>query len=210
MPDGNLVSSTSFCSEDDDWLVRNKHWISEAERATRPRRRRERQKEPLILCGHGVSLRVDGGTLLIRNGLTHYPQQREEFRFFKGDPALPPRVIMLDGSGSISFDVLDWLAEQRVPLIRIDWKGEVVSVLASSGFSADQAKLRWQVETRADPAQRIEFATKLIAERSLIRSKRLRKSSRRLARRRERSCGFAESINGCKPDTRTRFRSCSE
>jgi CRISPR-associated protein Cas1 len=164
MPDGNLVSGTSFCSEDDDWLVRNKHWISEAERATRPRRRRERQKEPLILCGHGVSLRVDGGTLLIRNGLTHYPQQREEFRFFKGDPTIPPRVIMLDGSGSISFDVLDWLGEQRVALIRIDWKGEVVTVLASSGFSADQAKLRWQVETRADPARRIEFATKLIIE----------------------------------------------
>jgi CRISPR-associated protein Cas1 len=164
MPDGNLASGISFCSEDDDWLVRNKHWISEAERAARPRRRRERQKEPLILCGHGVSLRIDGGTLLIRNGLTHYPQQRDEFRFFKGDPALPPRVIMLDGSGSLSFDVLDWLAEQRVALIRIDWKGEVVTVLANSGFSADQAKLRWQLETRADPARRIEFASKLIAQ----------------------------------------------
>jgi CRISPR/Cas system-associated endonuclease Cas1 len=40
----------------------------------------------------------------------------------------------------------------------------VVSVLAGSGFSADRAKVRWQVETRADPARRIEFATKLIAE----------------------------------------------
>jgi CRISP-associated protein Cas1 len=43
----------------------------------------------LILCGHGVSLNVDGGTLLIRNGLTHYPQRRDEFRFFKGEPAIP-------------------------------------------------------------------------------------------------------------------------
>src|SRR5260370_24700674 len=71
---------------------------------------------------------------------------------------------MLDGSGCISFDVLDWLAEQRVPLVRINWKGEVVSVLAGSGFSADQAKVRWQVETRADPTRRMEFATKLIGE----------------------------------------------
>jgi hypothetical protein len=60
--------------EVDDWLSRNRHWISETERAARPRRRRERQKEPLIICGHGVSLRVDSGTLLIRNGLTHYPR----------------------------------------------------------------------------------------------------------------------------------------
>jgi CRISPR-associated endonuclease Cas1 len=71
---------------------------------------------------------------------------------------------MLDGSGSISFDVLDWLAEQRVALIRIDWKGEVVSVIAGSGFAADQAKVHWQMEPGADPARRIEFATNLIAE----------------------------------------------
>jgi CRISPR-associated protein Cas1 len=108
-------------TEPDYWFTRNQHWKSEALRAARPRHRRERQKEPLILCGHGVSLRVDGGTLLIRNGLTHYPQQREEFRFFKGDPVIPPRIIVLDGSGCISFDVLDWLAEQRVPLVRINW-----------------------------------------------------------------------------------------
>src|SRR5271169_4264601 len=127
------------------WADRNQHWITEAQRTARPRRRRERQKEPLILCGHGVSLRVDGGTLLIRNGLTHYPQQREEFRFFKGDPAIPTRIILLDGSGCISFDVLDWLAQQGVALVRIDWKGEVVSVFAASGYSADPAKVRWQV-----------------------------------------------------------------
>jgi CRISPR-associated endonuclease Cas1 len=150
--------------EIDDWADRNRHWVSEAERAARPRRRRERQKEPLILCGHGVSLRVDGGTMLIRNGLTHYPQQRQEFRFFKGDPAIPPRIIILDGSGWLSFDVIDWLAEQRVPIVRVNWKGEVLSVLAESGFSADRAKVSWQVETRSDPARRIEFATKLIAE----------------------------------------------
>jgi CRISP-associated protein Cas1 len=147
-----------------DWSDRNLYWTSEIQRAVTPRRRRERQKQPLILCGHGVSLRVDGGTLLIRNGLTHYPQEREEFRFFKGDPAVPSRIILLDGSGCISFDVLDWLAEQGVALVRVDWKGEAVSVFAASGFAADPAKVRWQVETRADPARRVAFATRLIAE----------------------------------------------
>jgi CRISPR-associated protein Cas1 len=148
----------------DEWFFRNEHWISELNNAATPRRRRERPKDPLILCGHGVSLRVDGGTLLIRNGLTHYPQEREKFRFFKGDPAIPPRIIMLDGSGCVSFDVLDWLSEQRVPLVRINWQGEVVSVIGGPGFAADQAKVRWQIETRADPARRMEFATQLIAE----------------------------------------------
>lgn len=151
-------------SEPDLWSVRNEHWISETHRAAKKRGRRERQKEPLILCGHGVSLRVDGGTLLIRNGLTHFPQHREEFRFFKGDPAIPTRIILLDGSGYISFEVIDWLSEQGGALVRINWKGEVVSVIGGSGFAADPAKLRWQVESPEDPARRIAFATQLIAE----------------------------------------------
>lgn len=151
-----------YLTENDNWASRSEHWLNVARQAQRPRRRRERQQEPLMLCGHGVSLRVDGGTLLIRNGLTHFPQQREEFRFFKGDPAIPPRIIMLDGSGCVSFAMLDWLAEQRVPLVRISWQGEVVSVLAGSGFAADRDKLRWQTETRADPVRRMEFATDLI------------------------------------------------
>jgi CRISPR-associated protein Cas1 len=164
MPDGSQIHRAVNCLEGDSWQTRSEHWIAETHRTAKKRRIRERQKEPLILCGHGLSLRVDGGTLLIRNGLTHYPQQREEFRFFKGDPAIPPRIIMLDGSGCISFEGIDWLAVQRVPLVRIDWKGEVVSVLTCSGYSADREKVRWQVETRADPARRIEFATNLITE----------------------------------------------
>src|SRR5437764_3502894 len=127
-----------------DWAIRNQYWILKVQDGAKRRRLRERQREPLILCGHGVSLNVDGGTLLIRNGLTHYPQQREEFRFFKGEPAIPPRIIMLDGSGCISFDVLDWLAEQSVSLVRINWQGEVVSVIAASGFAADRERVRWQ------------------------------------------------------------------
>jgi CRISPR-associated protein Cas1 len=151
-------------AELDVWSQRNEHWISENQTNTRKTRRRQRRTEPLILCGHGVSLRVDAGTLLVRNGLTHYPQQREEFRFFKGDPAIPPRIIMLDGSGCISFDVLDWLAEQRVSLVRIDWLGNVVSVLTGTGFAADPAKVKWQVETRGNHERRMAFASGIISK----------------------------------------------
>jgi len=60
-----------------------------------------RYREPLILCGHGIRLRVDHGTLLIRNGFTHYPQKSEDIRFFPGDPNLPDRIVISDGSGGI-------------------------------------------------------------------------------------------------------------
>jgi CRISP-associated protein Cas1 len=92
-------------TEEDDaaWPERCEHWLAESRKAICRRAVRERSKQPLILCGHGVSLRIQGGALTIRDGFTHYPQKQETYRFFKGELTIPPRIIMLDGSGSISF-----------------------------------------------------------------------------------------------------------
>jgi CRISP-associated protein Cas1 len=79
-----------------------------------------------------------------------------------GGVALPERIILLDGSGSISFDVLSWLAEQKVSLIRIDWMGDIVCVAGASGYSANPFRVKWQWETRENPEQRNEFCRSLI------------------------------------------------
>ena len=109
-----------------------------------------------------MSLRIENGALTIQNGFTHYPQKREIIRYFRGDVALPERIILLDGSGSISFDVLSWLAEQKVSFIRIDWKGDIVCVAGASGYSANPFRVRWQLETRENPEQRNEFCRSII------------------------------------------------
>lgn len=125
--------------DDLGWADANARWLTR--RAPPPRRPRyERAKTPLVLCGHGVNLRVDKGTLHIRDGFTHYPQERQEYRFFKGDLALPRRIVMLDGSGSLSFDVLSWLSEQDVTLTRLSYQGEVTSVLAGSGSAVSKSR----------------------------------------------------------------------
>ncbi len=105
---------------------RSRHWRSTLPGSKDRRFRRQPSGDPLIFAGHGVSLQIEAGTLLVRNGFTHYPQKQEIYRFFKGDADLPPRIIMLDGSGSITFDVLTWLNEQKVPLVKIDWTGNAV------------------------------------------------------------------------------------
>jgi CRISPR-associated protein Cas1 len=92
-----------------------------------------------------------------------YPQKREIIRYFPGDVALPERIILLDGSGSISFDVLSWLAEQKVSLIRIDWKGDIVCVAGASGYSANPFRVRWQLETRENPEKRNELCRSIIS-----------------------------------------------
>ena len=152
--------------EGDDvaWAARNEHWLARPHKPDGYHRDRSSALAPLVLCGHGVSLRVEKGTLAIRNGFTHYPQVAETFRFFKGDRALPPRIIMLDGSGSLSFDVLTWLSEQGVPLIRIGWQGDVVSVVGSTGAAYLPDRIMWQIETRGDPEKRLAFCCDLITE----------------------------------------------
>lgn len=144
------------------YAERNEHWSKIGTKGTRKRTGRS-DREPLILCGQGVSLQIDRGCLLIRDGLTHYPQARTTYRFFKGELARPSRIIVLEGSGGLSFDVLTWLSEQAIPLVRIDWRGEAVSVIGGSGYAQIAERVQWQIETRNDPIRRLAFACDLIS-----------------------------------------------
>lgn len=146
----------------DEWAVRSENWLSELEAMQKPRRLRERNPNALILAGHGNSMRIEKGALVIKQGFTHYPQKQECHRYFKGDLDLPRIIILLDGSGSLSFEVLSWLAEQSVALARIEESGEVAIVASGNGFASDQAKVDWQRETLVCPTRRMAFVQKLI------------------------------------------------
>src|SRR6516164_3645460 len=135
--------------EDDfAWADRIKSWSHGLDGGLPGDRRRRTTRLPLILSGHGVSLRVDSGTLLIRNGFTHYPQQREEWRFFPGHWRLPSRIVVLDADGRLSFEVLAWLSTQAIPLIQINWRGEAVQVAGGTGSAVDRHLVEKQLAAR--------------------------------------------------------------
>jgi CRISP-associated protein Cas1 len=158
------AESTATRTADDDfnWATRCEMRQGRSAKTSRRRTKRAKAYPALILAGHGVSLRIHGGALEIQNGLTHYPQSRGTYLFFRHDADLPERIILLDGTGSISFDVLSWLAEQKVSFIRINWKGDIVCVAGASGYSANPFRVRWQLETRENPKQRNEFCRSII------------------------------------------------
>jgi hypothetical protein len=106
---------------------------------------------------------VHQGTLLVRNGFTHYPQTAQEQRFFPGDAKLPPRIIVLDCDGSISLDVLAWLSRHTIPLIQINWQGEVTSVVGNYGTPIDPAFRQAQLDALTNGVG-LELATQLIRE----------------------------------------------
>jgi CRISPR-associated protein Cas1 len=148
------------------WRDRSAFWLAESQPRSR-RKRRERETSPLILTGHGLSIRVDKGCLLVRDGNTHYPAERREWRFFSGALNIPPALIVVDGSGEITIDAIDWLAVQRVPLIRTRWNGEFASIVTAGGQAASADKVYWQERTRNDPIGRLRFARDLIREKAL-------------------------------------------
>ncbi len=122
--------------EEEAWAQRGRHWEGANRSSPTPpkaHKRRKADREPLILAGHGVRLRIHQGSLVVQNGFTHYPQEREELRFFPGDTKLPSRIVALDSDGSITLDVMKWLSRQGVPLVMVDWCGEVVSVVGDGG-----------------------------------------------------------------------------
>ena len=126
-----------------EWAERCGYWLKALEAGQPKRKRRQKESQPLILNGHGLSIRVDKDTLIIRDGHTHYPADQRERRFFKGELTLPPRIVLVDGSGNITLDALDWLVEQRVDLIRLKWDGRIVTMAGADGYSADRRKVTW-------------------------------------------------------------------
>jgi len=145
-----------------DWHDRSEFWLLHRP-AVRGRSKKYLYREPLILCGHGAHIRIDRASLLIRNGFTHYPQKREEIRLFPGDADLPDRIVMLDGSGGITFDALTWMAEQRITLVRLNWRGEVSFVGNNSGNCANWKMVNNQSTFRGT-RRSLEYSRKLLEQ----------------------------------------------
>lgn len=165
------------------WLERSTQWLEGSQRPKQIRRKRD--DAPLILCGHGLSLSVDKGALLIRDGLTHYPQERIERRIFPGEPTRPQRIVILDGSGNLSLAALDWLCVQDIALIRIDFSGKASVIAGNIGYAADPSAWRRQAAAHADQQRKLVIAQGLI-ERKLANS--------------------AETLRTCLPDTEARAK----
>jgi len=146
---------------DAEWAERGDYWIGKLNPIPQYKARRRRIiHKPLVLSGHGIRLNIDRGTLLIKCGFTHYPQNREEYRFFPQDRQLPSRIVVLDGDGSITFDALEWLSMQNVSLVQISWRGEVTSV-GGAHYAANPDLVKHQLEIR-DNGKGFEYAKWLI------------------------------------------------
>ena len=160
---GNMTLKVAETS-DDEWAERSRIWLAEYKGNQPKRKRKERRTQPLILTGCSLLMCVDKGRLVIRDGTTHYPQERREYVFFKGSLDIPPRIIVLDGFGTITLDALDWMAEQNIALIRVKWNGQFFSLIGNGGQAADPEKFAWQINAREDECEKLSFYLPLMKD----------------------------------------------
>jgi CRISPR-associated protein Cas1 len=149
-------------ADNSEWGERSQYWEAYRQ-AKHGAPKKFRYREPLILCGHAANMRVDHGSLLIRNGFTHYPQKQEIIRLFPGDQNLPDRIVMIDGSGGLSFDALNWMSEQQIEFVRLDWQGEITNVAGRSGYGGNYKLIEAQIRLKGSKRE-IDFARDLISQ----------------------------------------------
>ena len=152
-------------SDDLGWADRCNYWLKTTAPKSRQFVQRAGIRHPLILTGHGVSLRVEKGSLLVRDGFTHYPQQRETWRFFPGDWRLPSRIVVVDVDGGLSFAALAWLSEHNIPLIQINWRGEIINVVSENPKKLISERFKSQLIARNGEGG-LKFALKLICQKT--------------------------------------------
>jgi len=153
----------AISTDDGGWAQRSAYWLKKSAPKSGRYERRAGVRQPLILSGHGVRLRVDRGSLLVQNGFTHYPQRQETWRFFPGDWRLPSRIVVLDVDGSLTFDALSWLSSQNVPLVQINWRGDVVNVIGAGADATIVERVRSQVAAKSMDGGLL-FARRLIRD----------------------------------------------
>lgn len=158
-----FIALTTDIQRRENWADRCSYWAEQLALTKTDHRRKHSDRPSLILTGHGVSIRVERGTLRVQNGLTHYPQQREEWRFFPGEWRAPSRIVVIDAKGSVTLDALRWLAAQNAELIHLDWRGDVVHVVGGSGFAIDRKRADAQLAARRNGA-RLRICQRLIAD----------------------------------------------
>lgn len=122
-------------------------------------RRRTSNPGPLFLDGYGISLRVERGALVARDGLG---DQRRERRLFRGDRSVN-RVVIYSDSGEVSLAAMRWCADVGISVTVIDPNG-VRILSASTPATHDDARLRRAQALAGDQHAGFDVAKYLITE----------------------------------------------
>jgi CRISP-associated protein Cas1 len=108
------------------WNERGLFWETELD----VKSNRHRQTT-VVVAGNGIALRVRNGALEITHGRSCASQAPVKQVIHPGKFRRPNAIILLHCSGFLTIEAFEWLAQQDVPLITMDWKLDRTAVLTA-------------------------------------------------------------------------------
>jgi len=98
----------------------------------------------LTLTGYGIRVVVEGGHLVVEDGVG---SARRRGRFSRPNPGFR-RVVVIGHTGIVTLEALRWLHDVGIPFIQIDTDGQVITCAGPAGLN--DARLRRAQALAAD------------------------------------------------------------
>jgi CRISPR/Cas system-associated endonuclease Cas1 len=128
-----------------DWRERgreyadaNERWQALYERFSAADKQKQRT---LILSGYGASLSIRRDCLMVHDGAIG--KKPDALTLYRGVHNVA-KIVLLDASGSLTFDALRWCREQRITLFLLDYRTDLCATLTPDGEQSDAVLRRAQ------------------------------------------------------------------
>jgi CRISPR-associated endonuclease Cas1 len=145
-----------------DWRERGREYANASDRWQTAYDRfaaADKQKQrTLILSGYGASLSIRRDCLIVQDGATG--NKLDVLTLYRGVHGVA-KIILLDVSGSCTFDALRWCREQRITVSILDYRADLCAQLVPDGEQSD-AVLRRAQYLAHEAGKAVEIAQEIV------------------------------------------------
>jgi CRISPR-associated endonuclease Cas1 len=118
-----------------------------------------RGSDTAVVSGYGVHLKVEYDSLVAECELGHVPGRRKLLRLDRGVHKMRQIFISSHG-GYVSFEAIDWCAQQDITVFLLNWRDDVVAVLTPR--QSRSARVVYLQYAASQSKQGVEIARELI------------------------------------------------
>ncbi|MDA8336474.1 MAG: CRISPR-associated endonuclease Cas1 [Peptococcaceae bacterium] len=118
------------------------------------------EKQIMVLSGHAMDIRINGGRLKIKDGFPAEEGSVKETYLSRGTNDVD-HIVILGNSGAVTFDAIQWMMEQNVLVTMLDYTGDVITEFMPQGHISGITKRR---QATADNAFNMKISAWLLGE----------------------------------------------
>jgi CRISP-associated protein Cas1 len=115
----------------------------------------------LLLDGYGISLKVNDGKLIIKNGIPLTEDREEEIYCLQPNQKKVTSILIYGQTGYVSLEAFKWISLQNIQLNILNWDGSLLSSVNQEKEGNGKRKIA-QYKTYIDEKRRFSIAQSLI------------------------------------------------